>query len=981
MDVERWERVKELFEAALERDEPERSPFLDHACATDAELRREVDSLLSGEKKLGDFLQQPVARIPLTAPANDHPPTTFSPGDVVSGRFKILRFIGRGGMGEVYEARDLERNVRVALKTVRPEIASNPKTMARFNKEIDLALLVTHRNVCRVYHLERHRPPKESGEPEVVFLTMELLEGETLADRLRRQGRMSYAQALPLIRQMAEGLAAAHKEGVVHCDFKPGNVMLVSERPLDVDSIQSTQSIDLKRDLTPDQAKSAAEGSPANASVGAGATVRAVITDFGLARAMRPMLTRESIQESLDTGDRLVGTLPYMAPEQLEGHPATPASDVYAFGLAIYEMVTGRQPFSGETPMSAIYRRLQAAPPRPRTLAPGLDPGLESIILRCLERDPGLRYSNAGELIAALANPSEAPPPFAQTVTWTLAWVLRRRVWLTAGLALVALLLIILRFESVGRAAGGNLVVLPLTAVAGQGDDEAYCDGFTETLTTQLGRSPSLAIPPAFEVRKRHVDSAEEAGREFGAKFVLKGTWQRQGEDVRINLALIDTRTLRQIHTTFVDGKLGELFRLQNQVVEAAVGLLDVEVPTTAQEGTAESAAYDYYIKGRGYLQAFQKPERVESAINAFQAAIQLDDRYGLAHAGLGEGYWRRFELTRNPQLVKQARDECTKATSLNNSGAEAYVCLGTVYNGTGQYEQAADQFQRAIDLEPTNDDGYIGLAQAYEGLNKIERAAATYAKAIALRPERVTGYEWLGKFYLDHQKFQDAADTFNRVLQIAPDDYVGRNDLGAAYLAESRYSDSIAQFEKSLSIRPTYFAYSNLGTAYFGLRRFPEAARSYESALRISDAEYAVWGNLGDAYTWAPGEHDKAEKAYREAALRAGMALKVNPRDYSASGYLATYYAMLGDRARALGAIEEALRLAPSDADTMLNAAHVYGQLGDGDQEISWLQKAVAAGCDIAEVRDSPYFDNVRENPRFQALLNGKITPSGGGT
>jgi serine/threonine protein kinase len=396
MDAERWKRIKRLFEAALERAEPEREPFLDEACGNDRGLRRDLDSLLSGEKKLGDFLEEPIVRFPASSPANDNLPPLFSPGEIVAERFQILRFIGRGGMGEVYEARDRARNVRVALKTVRSEIASDPKTMVRFNREIELALCVTHHNVCRVHDLERHRPPEGSGQPDVVFLTMELLEGETLADRLRRQGRMSCEEALPLIRQMADGLAAAHKEGVVHCDFKAGNVMLVSERPVSVDPNQETESVSKMQAVV--TGSTAGPVAPAVNSA-----VRAVITDFGLARAMRPTVTRQAIQESLESRDHLVGTLPYMAPEQLEGLAVTPASDVYAFGLVAYEMVTGRQPFSGITPLSAIYKRLEAMPPRPRKLARDVSGGLDSVIMCCLEREPEARYANAQELAGALA--------------------------------------------------------------------------------------------------------------------------------------------------------------------------------------------------------------------------------------------------------------------------------------------------------------------------------------------------------------------------------------------------------------------------------------------------------------------------------------------------------------------------------------------------------------------------------------------------
>jgi serine/threonine protein kinase len=178
MSPERWERIKELFEAALDRSEPERSSFLVKECSGDEPLRREVESLLSGHRRAGDFLEAPAFQQHAALLVRDLPPSTFGVEEVISGRFQVLRFIGRGGMGEVYAAMDLELGVCIALKTIRPEIASEPGTMARFKQEIELARRVAHQNVCRMHDLEHHQPPKSSGEGEIVFLTMELLEGE-----------------------------------------------------------------------------------------------------------------------------------------------------------------------------------------------------------------------------------------------------------------------------------------------------------------------------------------------------------------------------------------------------------------------------------------------------------------------------------------------------------------------------------------------------------------------------------------------------------------------------------------------------------------------------------------------------------------------------------------------------------------------------------------------------------------------------------
>jgi len=299
MSLDRRELVKKLFMAALTQEPEKRPSFLAKACAGQDSLRKEVERLLEGYERAGSGEQTTVTAEVQTP---DAARSVFSPQDVVSGRFKIVRFIGKGGMGEVYEAQDLELRVRVALKAIRPEISSDPVTISRFRHEIQLARKVTHPNVCRIFDLGHH---SLSSGVEITFLTMELLEGETLAERLRRQVRLPTEEALPLVEQMAEALAAAHEARVIHRDFKPSNVILV-----------------------PSETKT-----------------RAAVTDFGVARALEPIAS-EAFSGLLTTPDQLVGTPPYMAPEQLEGSEATPATDFYALGLVMYEMVTGKLPFA-----------------------------------------------------------------------------------------------------------------------------------------------------------------------------------------------------------------------------------------------------------------------------------------------------------------------------------------------------------------------------------------------------------------------------------------------------------------------------------------------------------------------------------------------------------------------------------------------------------------------------------------------------------
>src|SRR6266496_648574 len=295
---------------------------------------------------------------------------TFRPDDVLAHRFKVVRFLAQGGMGEVYEAEDLELGGRVALKTIRPEIATEPRIIQRFKREIALSRKVTHPNVCRIFDLFHHRMEWGTGEAELSFLAMELLQGETLASKLRAVGRMTSAEALPIVEQMAAGLGAAHRAGVVHRDFKSANVVLVPSED----------------DHRPEK-----DGG-----------LRAVVTDFGLARSVDGA-------EGLSTGLGMVETSAYMAPEQVEGGEVTPAADIYALGVVLYEMVTGVKPFVGDSPLSTAVKRLKEPPASPRVHVPDLDPAWEAVILRCLEPVPANRFASADEVVQALKGDGVAP--------------------------------------------------------------------------------------------------------------------------------------------------------------------------------------------------------------------------------------------------------------------------------------------------------------------------------------------------------------------------------------------------------------------------------------------------------------------------------------------------------------------------------------------------------------------------------------------
>lgn len=345
MEPDRWQRVAALCGEALEVSATDRTAFLRARCGEDRTLQGEVESLLSVASRPG-LLDFAIA------------PEEFKPSAVIAGRFRIVRLIGRGGMGEVYQAEDLQMGGHIALKTIRPDLLNNPQSTELFKREIQLAKKVTNPNVCRIYDVGFH--PSSSDPDARMFLTMELLEGQTLSKRLAA-GSLSTAEALPLVEQMADALGAAHRAGIVHRDFKSGNVMLASHA----------------------------------------AGTRAVVMDFGLARSAAQSQSAHTDVATETLG--AVGTPEYMAPEQLTGGAITPATDIYAFGIVIYEMVTGSRPFQGQTPFDVAVRRLHETAPSPRQLVPDLEPRWEKAILRCLNRRPEERFQNTSEVLLALS--------------------------------------------------------------------------------------------------------------------------------------------------------------------------------------------------------------------------------------------------------------------------------------------------------------------------------------------------------------------------------------------------------------------------------------------------------------------------------------------------------------------------------------------------------------------------------------------------
>jgi tetratricopeptide (TPR) repeat protein len=422
---------------------------------------------------------------------------------------------------------------------------------------------------------------------------------------------------------------------------------------------------------------------------------------------------------------------------------------------------------------------------------------------------------------------------------------------------------------------------------------------------------------------------------------------------------------------------VSDLFTIEDQVANGVAAALQINLRSEEKQALGARStnlpeAYQFYVQGRGYLQEPRKPENLTSAQIVFKQALKIDPNYGQAEAGLGEAYWMQYQFGKQKQAIAPAQQACSKAVDLGNAGAEGHICLGLLENGTGKYEQAAEQFQQAVQLDPANDRAYINLADAYQHLNQLDKAEETYKRAITARPQYWRAYALLGIFYLNQAEYDKAEAMFRHATELDPESYLAFNNLGGALLYEGKNDEATKAFEKSIALRPNGMAYANVGTAQFNLRRFQDSARSFKEALKFDSRDYRTWADLGEAYYFG-GDTASATDPLRKAIELAEQQLKVNSRDTGVLSDLASYYSLLGDRKQALNYLDRSLQLAQGDKELLFNAAGVYNNLRETGMSLDLLRKALAAGYSRSQVATDPSFDNLHDNPQYQALMQQK--------
>jgi len=848
--------------------------------------------------------------------------------------YRILELIGEGGMGVVYKAEDTKLGRTVALKFLKPQSLGSDEEKTRFFQEAQAAAVLDHPNICTVFEID-----EQNGE---TYIAMAYCDGQSLKQKIK-SGPLAPLQALEIALQVAAGLQEAHEKGIVHRDIKSGNIMLTARG----------------------QAK---------------------IMDFGIAKL---------IERTQITGDgKVMGTAAYMSPEQAKGEAVDVRTDIWSLGVVLFEMITGKMPFRGDTEVAVLHSLLYEPPKPVKSACPACPESIEEIIKRCLEKSPADRYQSARELKNALRAvmirqgvASEVTE--TKTLVTRAAFRMRRLLWPSvAGIAAIAVLILLLIPESrqkikswIGTAKvpdQKHLLILPFRNVGGDLANQRFCDGLVEILSSRLSQlekfQGALWVVPTTEVRSSQVASPSEARRAFSVNLVITGSFLRQEENIVFTMNLIDAVNLRQLRSEIFTDSLSNIALFQDGIVLKMAEMLEVELrPEMRQEltagGTAAPAAYECYLQGVGYLERYEKEENLDAAVGLFQKAISLDPSYALAYAGLGESLWKKYELTKDPALVGQAEEACRRAVGINENLAAVHIALGIVYRGKGQYDEAIRQFEEALSRDPTNFEANLGLAKVYEDNGNAEKAEEVYKRAISLTPSRWAGYSYLGSFYSKYARFREAEKMFRKVVELTPDNYRGYSNLMGIYYYLNENSRIEEMFEKSIAIKPTPNAYSNMGTIRFFQGRYDDALKKFEEAIRLGQNEPVIWGNLGDCYRYTPGYEGKAKEAYQRAIKLAEEAKRVNPRDAQLRSRLALYRVLAGETKKALDEITEARELASQDVWVLRKCVQVYEFAGRRDMAFNALQDYLTHGGGLGLIEGDPDMKELCKDRRFAGL------------
>ena len=779
------------------------------------------------------------------------PINELTTGSIFAGRYQIIEEMGHGGMGKVYKALDTEIKEKIAIKLLKPEIAADAETIERFRNELKFARKIRHTNVCQMFDLAKSE--------STYYITMEFVQGEDLKRLIRKMGRLSAGQAISIGRQVCEGLAEAHKLGVVHRDLKPQNIML------DEDG-------------------------------------HARIMDFGIARSIKA--------KGITGAGVIIGTPEYMSPEQVEGKDTDQRSDIYSLGIVLYEMVTGRVPFKGDTPFTVGIKHKSEMPKNPRDLNAQIPEDLGRLILKCLAKDKDKRYQSADNVAAGLAQIEKALPTTEKLIPKRKPRVGKgegaegKKYLLYGAIFVLAVLVVaagIFLFRGRGRAIT-SIAVMPFGFTGGGPDAEYLAEGMTESIIGNLSQLPGLkkviARSSVFHYKGKEI-IPKDVGQELGVDAILISRMNQRGDELSINVELVNTSDNSRIWGHQYKKKAAEAFDFQQEISNSIaenlrLKLTGQDIQRIAKRSTTSPEAYQAYVRGRFFWNK-RTEEGLKTAIEYFKQAAEKDPNYALAYAGLADSYSTLPQYSSFPpkEAFEKARAAVARALELDDRIAEAHTALADILTYEDwDWEGAEKEFKRAIELNPN------------------------YA----------TAHHWYAFILMFMGRFEKSIEQIGQAQELDPLSLIINANMGLMRYYARRYDDAIGYYRRALEMDPNFGEiHWYLGMAYGQKGLFEETVQEMQKAATLSGGFPKHLASLAHAYVLA-GKKDDAVKIARDLDQRGEGKYK-----------MAAYYAALGNKDRAFECLEEAYKERSSE---------------------------------ITILKVDPALDSLRPDPRFKALL-----------
>ena len=781
------------------------------------------------------------------------PKEELSTGSTFAGRYQIIEELGRGGMGRVYKATDTEIKEKIALKLIKPEISSDKKTIERFQNELKLARKISHRNVCRMHDIG-----KSEGN---YFITMEYVGGENLKGMIRMMGQLSSGKAISIAKQVCEGLSEAHRIGVVHRDLKPSNIMI------DKDG-------------------------------------NAKIMDFGIARSLSG--------KGITGVGVMIGTPDYMSPEQVESKEVDQRSDVYSLGVILYEMVTGRVPFEGDTPYSIGVKHKSEVPRNPKDINPQISDDLNRMILKCLEKEKDKRYQSAGELRSELENIEKGMPTTDRVIPERKA-ITSKEITVTFGLkkllvpavifiAIIAIAVIV--WQSLPQRQA-SIAVLPFRDLSPQKDQEHLCDGMTDEIIAKLSTLQGWKVMNMTSVlRYKNTEKTIKAiGQELNVTTVLLGSVRKEEDDIRVTTQLVNVEDDFQLWSNTYEQKLERVFDIQSDVAEKIAEALKVKLTPEdktliQQKPTENLRAYNLYTQGRYFFNKRTNRD-YQKAIDYYEQAIKEDPNYALAYSGIADSY---ILLTR------------------------------IIYTGLG-FPKAKEAIQKALEIDDTLGEAHASLAL----LNYLEwnwgEADREFKRALELNPNYARAHHWYAEYLSDMGRFDESIEEILQALELSPFDLPINRDSGMCYYSAHNYDQAIEALKRTIAMNQNFpFCHWFLGQTYLQKSMYEEALEEFEKE------KHALRANKMGLYQ-----------------------LGLMP-DYAIT------YARMGRKED----VQKMMKMIEPVANGLpYSQACFYFSIGRDDKGFEWLEKAYELrNLLMTGIKVEPHFDSVRSDPRFKALL-----------